>query len=250
MNSMLKQLYALGAPKTFYRLTRVLTPILGVFAFFCLFSGWAWGIFYAPADYQQGDSVRIIYLHVPAAFLSLSIYAMMTVFASIVLIWRIKIAAILLKSSAQVGLIITLLALITGSIWGKPTWGTFWVWDARLTGELILFLIYAGLLSLAFVLGTNEASDRIVAIICWIGMLDLPIIHYSVQWWNTLHQGSTLLMLKPKIHPSMLYPLLLSLVGMICFCAWAVLSLSQSYLLRREYRQKWVSEYWGTHDAF
>jgi heme exporter protein C len=244
MNNMLKTLYALGAPKTFYRFSTLMTPIFGVVAFLCLFCGWSWGLFFAPADYQQGESVRIIYLHVPAAFLSLSIYATMTIFASVVLIWRIKIAAILLKSSAQVGLVITLLALLTGSIWGKPTWGTFWVWDARLTGELILFLIYAGLLSLAYVLGNNEASDRIVAIICWIGMLDLPIIHYSVQWWNTLHQGSTLLMAKPKIHVSMLYPLLLSLLGMACFCAWAVLSLSQSYLLRREYRQKWVSDFW------
>jgi heme exporter protein C len=244
MKNMLKILYALGAPKNFYRFSDSITPALGIIALIFLFSGWSWGLFFAPADYQQGDSVRIIYLHVPTAFLSLAIYATMTVFASVVLIWRIKIAAILLKSSAQVGLVITLLALLTGSVWGKPTWGTFWVWDARLTGELILFLIYAGLLSLAYVLGNNEASDRIVAIICWIGMLDLPIIHYSVQWWNTLHQGSTLLMVKPKIHVSMLYPLLLSLLGMTCFCAWAVLSLSQSFLLRREYRQKWVADFW------
>lgn len=242
---MLKALYALGAPKTFFKLTRYMIPVFAVLACLGLFLGWGWGLVYAPADYQQGESVRIMYLHVPAAFLSLSIYALMAMMASVVLIWRIKIAALLLKSSAQVGLILTLVALMTGSLWGKPTWGTWWVWDARLTGELILFLIYAGLLSLSYVLGPNEASDRIVAIICWIGMLDLPIIHYSVQWWNTLHQGTTLLLAKPKIHSSMLYPLLLSLMGLLCFAGWAILSLAQSSLLRREYRQQWVNDYWS-----
>lgn len=242
---MLKLLYALGSPKNFFKLTRLMVPTFALLACLGLLIGWIWGLFYAPADYQQGESVRIIYLHVPAAFLSLSIYGFMAILASIVLIWRIKIAGLLLKSSAQVGLVLTLLALITGSIWGKPTWGTWWVWDARLTGELILFLIYAGLLSLSYVLGQNEASDRIVAIICWIGMLDLPIIHYSVQWWNTLHQGSTLLVAKPKIHPSMLYPLLISLVGMLSFAGWAILSLTQFYLLQREYRQQWVGDYWS-----
>jgi len=238
---MLKFIYSLGSPKVFFQYSTRLSRLLLYIAMIAICLGWVWGIGFSPADYQQGDSVRIIYLHVPAAFLSLAIYALMAVCAAVVLIWRIKIAGILLKSAAEVGLIMTLLALVTGSVWGKPTWGTWWVWDARLTGELILLFIYAGLLALDFVIGEKSGADRIIAIICWIGLLDLPIIHYSVQWWNTLHQGSTILvMAKPKIHSSMLYPLLISLLGMMSFAGWAILSLTQWNLLKREYRQQWV----------
>jgi len=238
---MLKFIYSLGSPKVFFQYSTRLSRLLLYIAMIAICLGWGWGIGFSPADYQQGDSVRIIYLHVPAAFLSLAIYALMAVCAAVVLIWRIKIAGILLKSAAEVGLIMTLLALVTGSVWGKPTWGTWWVWDARLTGELILLFIYAGLLALEHVIGEKSGADRIIAIICWIGLLDLPIIHYSVQWWNTLHQGSTILvMAKPKIHSSMLYPLLISLLGMMSFAGWAILSLTQWNLLKREYRQQWV----------
>jgi heme exporter protein C len=238
---MLKFIYSLGSPKVFFQYSTRLSRLLLFIAMIAICLGWGWGIGFSPADYQQGDSVRIIYLHVPAAFLSLSIYALMAVCAAVVLIWRIKIAGILLKSAAEVGLLMTLVALVTGSVWGKPTWGTWWVWDARLTGELILLFIYAGLLALEHVIGEKSGADRIIAIICWIGLLDLPIIHYSVQWWNTLHQGSTLLvMAKPKIHSSMLYPLLISLLGMMSFAGWAILSLTQWNLLKREYRQQWV----------
>jgi len=238
---MLNFLYAWGAPKTFYHYSKVLSKGFGIVSILALLFGWVWGLCYSPSDYQQGDSVRIMYIHVPAAFLSLSIYAFMASCALVTLVWRIKIAGLLLKSAALVGLVMTLLALVTGSLWGKPTWGAWWVWDARLTGELILLFIYAGLLALDNTLGENPASDKIVAIICWIGLLDLPIIHYSVQWWNTLHQGSSLLvMAKPKIHASMLYPLLCSLLGMLCFAGWAILSLTQVALLKREYRQQWV----------
>jgi len=238
---MLKFIYSLGSPKVFFQYSTRLSRLLLYIAMIAICLGWVWGIGFSPADYQQGDSVRIIYLHVPAAFLSLAIYALMAVCAAVVLIWRIKIAGILLKSAAEVGLIMTLLALVTGSVWGKPTWGTWWVWDARLTGELILLFIYAGLLALEHVIGEKSGADRIIAIICWIGLLDLPIIHYSVQWWNTLHQGSTILvMAKPKIHSSMLYPLLISLLGMMSFAGWAILSLTQWNLLKREYRQQWV----------
>ena len=238
---MLKFIYSLGSPKIFYQYSKSLSRILFIVAILALGLGWGWGLGFSPADYQQGDSVRIIYLHVPAAFLSLSIYALMAVCAAVVLIWRIKIAAILLKSAAEIGLMMTFIALVTGSVWGKPTWGTWWVWDARLTGELILMFIYAGLLALENVIGEKSGSDRIIAIICWIGLLDLPIIHYSVEWWNTLHQGSTLLVMsKPKIHSSMLYPLLISLLGMISFAGWGILSLTRWNLLKREYRQQWV----------
>lgn len=237
----MKFLYSMGAPRNFYQWTTSWTKFFAYFGVVGLMVGWTWGLWIAPPDYQQGDSVRIIYMHVPAAFLSLSIYTLMASCAFCVLVWRIKIAGLMMKSCAQVGLFLTCMALVTGSIWGKPTWGTWWVWDARLTGEFVLLLIYASLLALFQTLGTKESSYRVVAIITWVGLIDLPIIHYSVQWWNTLHQGSTLLVLaKPKIHTSMLYPLLISLVGLSSFSAWAILSLTRQALLQKDYRQQWV----------
>jgi heme exporter protein C len=241
----LKFLYTLGSPRTFYRLAHPLSQVCGLIAILAILMGWGWGLFIAPPDYQQGDAVRIIYLHVPAAFLSLSIYGFMAVCAFCILVWRIKIAGLLLRSAAQVGCVMTFIALVTGSVWGKPTWGAWWVWDARLTSELILLMIYAGLLALSYTFGQSAQADKIVAIICWIGVIDLPIIHYSVNWWNTLHQGSTLsVFAKPKIHVTMLYPLLISLMGMVFFCAWAILSLSKQSLLKREYQQDWVKKLW------
>lgn len=239
----MKLLYALGAPKTFFRVIRPLHRVLGVLACLGLLLGWGWGFFFSPPDYQQGESVRLMYLHVPAAMLSLSIYGVMAFCALCVLVWRIKIAGLMLHACATVGFVMTFIALFTGSLWGKPTWGTYWVWDARLTSELILLMIYAGLLALSNTLGHNPRSEKIVAIICWVGVLDLPIIHYSVQWWNTLHQGSSLsLFAKPQIDQSMLYPLLVSLMGLACFCGWAILSLSLQALLKREYQQDWVKK--------
>lgn len=237
----MKLLYALGAPKTFFRVMQPLHQVLGVLACLGILLGWTWGLFFSPPDYQQGESVRLMYIHVPAAMLSLSIYGVMAFSAFCVLVWRIKIAGLLLRSCATVGLLMTFIALFTGSLWGKPTWGTYWVWDARLTSELILFMIYAGLLALSNALGANPRSEKIVAIICWVGVLDLPIIHYSVKWWNTLHQGSSLtIFAKPQIDSTMLYPLLVSLFGLACFCGWAILSLSLQALLKREHQQDWV----------
>lgn len=239
----MKLLYALGSPKTFFRVTHPLHQVLGILAFLFLLVGWGWGLFFSPPDYQQGESVRLMYVHVPAAILSLSIYGLMAFSALCVLVWRIKIAGLLLRSCAIVGFVMTFIALFTGSVWGKPTWGTYWVWDARLTSELILLMIYAGLLALSNALGDNQRSEKMVAIICWVGVLDLPIIHYSVQWWNTLHQGRSLsLFAKPQIDASMLYPLLVSLMGLACFSGWAILGLSLQALLQREYQQDWVKK--------
>lgn len=239
----MKLFYALGNPQTFYKLADQLTQKLGFMALVILLTGWGWGLLFAPPDYQQGDAVRIMYLHVPAAMLSLSIYAFMALAAFVVLVWRIKVAGSLMRASAQVGALLTFIALITGSLWGKPTWGTWWVWDARLTSELILLMIYVGLLALAQQLGNNASADKIIAIICWVGVIDLPIIHFSVKWWNTLHQGSTLTVFaKPKIHSSMLYPLLISLLGLALFCAWLILSLSKYAILQKEYQKDWVAK--------
>lgn len=241
----MKLIYALGAPRTFYRFADKLSFFLAFFAFILLSIGFIWGVFYAPPDYQQGESVRIIYLHVPCAALSLNLYLIMAVAAFVVLVWRIKLASVVLHACAQVGVVFTLLALLTGSLWGKPTWGTWWVWDARLSSEFILLLLYAGIIGLGDALGKHQAAERMVAIMTWVGVIDLPIIHYSVKWWNTLHQGSSILAFaKPKIDKSMLYPLMLSMVGLGLFAAWAVLALSKYEILRREHRQAWVAELW------
>lgn len=208
-----------------------------------LLPGLVWGLFFAPPDYQQGDAFRIIYIHVPAAFLSMSLYAWMAFLAVLLLVWRIKLAGLMLSVVAQLGAVMAFLALATGSIWGKPMWGAWWVWDARLTSELILLLLYIAILAIRSAFSDSERGDRVIAILTLVGLVDLPIIHYSVYWWNTLHQGSTLsVFAKPKIAAPMLYPLLLSLLGFTLYALWIILHKARNELLLRERRQQWVRE--------
>lgn len=235
-------LYQLASPKLYYRLSGYIIPWLTVAALFFLTVGVVWGLVFAPPDYQQGDAFRIIYVHVPCAFLSMALYAFMGFLSILLIVWRIKLAGIMLRSVAQFGACMAFLALVTGSIWGKPMWGAWWVWDARLTSELILFLLYASILATAHAFQHNDQGDKIVAVLCLVGLIDLPIIHYSVYWWNTLHQGSTLSVLsKPKIDSSMLYPLLITLVGFSLYSSVIIISKSRNELLWRERRQKWVN---------
>lgn len=243
---MWKFLYQMASPKLFFAKTQALLPVIGISALILLITGIIWGLFIAPADYQQGDAFRILYVHVPAAFLSLSLYAFMAFLAVLLLIWRIKIAGLMLIATAQTGLWMAFIALITGSIWGKPMWGAWWVWDARLTSELILFLLYCGILVLASSFQQREQSERLSAILTIVGVIDLPIIHYSVYWWNTLHQGSSIsLFAKPKIAWPMLYPLLFTLAGFALFALWLILHKAGRELLQRERRQQWVRTYLG-----
>lgn len=238
---MWKLLYQLASPKIFYQLTGRILPWLGTSALLVLITGLVWGLIFAPPDYQQGDAFRIIYVHVPCAFLSMSIYAAMGFLAVLLLVWRIKLAGLMLTVCAQTGACMAFLALVTGSIWGKPMWGTWWVWDARLTSELILLFLYAAIIATGNAYQNKEQSDKIVAILTLVGLIDLPIIHYSVYWWNTLHQGSTLSVFeKPKIAASMLYPLLVTLVGFSLYCLVVILLRARNEVLLRERRQTWV----------
>ncbi|MCW8407926.1 heme ABC transporter permease CcmC [Legionella sp. PATHC035] len=238
---MWKLLYQLASPKYFYNAAGRLTPILAVGALVALVVGTIWGLAFTPPDYQQGDAFRIIYVHVPSAFLSMMLYAWMGFLAVLLLIWRIKIAGLLISIVAQIGLSMAFLALVTGSIWGKPMWGAWWVWDARLTSELILLLLYAAILATHYTVKNKEDGDKIIAILTLVGVIDLPIIHYSVYWWNTLHQGSTLsVFAKPKIDGSMLYPLLLTITGFFLYSLWIILEKARQELLLREKRQSWV----------
>ncbi len=172
------------------------------------------GLFIAPPDYQQGNIYRIMYIHVPFAILSLSVYVMMSFCALIYLIWKIKIADLIAKISAPIGAVFTALTLITGSIWGRFTWGTYWIWDARLTSELILLFIYVGIIAIRSAMPEQRLASYASGIVTLLGLINIPIIHYSVDWWNTLHQGPSILKFgSPSIAPSMLHPLLAMIVA-------------------------------------
>ena len=234
-------LYQLASPKAFYQRTGRWIPWLSRSAWLMLGFGLVWGLVFAPKDYQQGDAFRIIYVHVPAAFLSMALYAVMGFLATLLLVWRIKLAGIFLSVCAQIGACMAFLALVTGSIWGKPMWGTWWVWDARLTSELILLFLYAAVLATSNAYQNKDQGDRIIAILTLVGLVDLPVIHYSVYWWNTLHQGATLSVFsKPNIDSRMLYPLLLTMMGFSLHCLFVIVSKTRNELLLRERRQEWV----------
>ncbi len=238
---MWKLLYKLASPYYFYEQSaRWVSWCLALSVLF-IGLGLMWGLFFAPSDYQQGDAFRIIYVHVPCAFLSIGIYVYLGFLALLLLVWRIKMAGIMLRVGAEIGASMSLLALLTGAIWGKPMWGAWWVWDARLTSELILFFLYVSIVVLARAYENQSSSDRLVAILTLVGVADLPIIHYSVYWWNTLHQGATITVFsKPKIDVLMLYPLLVTLVGFGLFCAAIWLKKERHLLLWRSRRQLWV----------
>ena len=238
---MWKIVYQLASPKWAYEYAqRFAIPCL-LLAGLLLMIGMSWGLAFTPPDAQQGDAFRIIYVHVPCAFLSMAIYAFMGFLALLCLVWRIKLAGAALLIAAEVGALMTLLALVTGSIWGKPMWGAWWVWDARLTSELILLLFYAALLATANAYAQHREADALLALLALVGLLDLPIIHYSVLWWNTLHQGPTFTVFtKSHIHNSMLPPMVFMLLGLTLFLLVIGLWRLQSVLLWRERHQQWV----------
>lgn len=209
---------SLISPKKFLEFSAQILPWLSIIFVLTFAYGLYGGLVLAPADIVQGDGFRIIYVHVPCAFLSLLIYAVMSGAAFCLLVWRLKMAALVMRHSASLGAGFTLLALITGSLWGKPMWGTWWIWDARLTSELILLFLYIGILLFQSAIAHKQAGERAVAILILVGSIDLPIIHYSVYWWNTLHQGASLNLFKAStIDSSMLYPLLAMLTAFITY---------------------------------
>ncbi|SRR5579883_276610 len=229
--------------KTFYYSSEKFLPWLS--AAFLVFFGYGliFGLFVAPPDYQQGDGFRIMYVHVPSAFASMMIYMMMASCALMTLVWRIKIAAICMASSAPIGAWFTFLALVTGSIWGKPMWGTWWIWDARLTSVLILLFLYLGFIALRSVINDPEKKDRASALIAIVGVINLPIIHYSVVWWNTLHQGPSISKFaRPSIADSMLYPLLAMIVAFFLFYAIILILRMRNQILLREMKSQWIKE--------
>jgi heme exporter protein C len=190
----------------------------------------------APNDYQQGDTVKIMYLHVPAAWLGMLAWGVMSVAALGTLVWRHPLADVAGKSAAPIGAAFALLCLVTGSLWGRPEWGTYWVWDARLTSELVLLLLYLGVIALWRTVEDPARAARAAAILTLVGAIDLPIIKFSVDWWNTLHQGDSFGLSGSTIDPSMLIPLLIMAVGFTLLFATLHLAAMRNEILRRRVR--------------
>ena len=183
-----------------------------------VFVGLIYALFLSPPDFIQGDSVRIMYVHIPASFIALGCFGFMGIASICALIFKIKILPLMAKSLAPVGSVFALVSIVTGSLWGKPTWGTWWVWDARLTSMLILFIFYIAYISVWKFIDNYEKANRVSSIIAIIGSLNLPVIKYSVDWWNTLHQTSSITLTSaPTIHYTMLIPLIIMLIGTILY---------------------------------
>src|SRR3954451_1315719 len=227
----------LANPSVFLRWSGAALPAVAAFAAALLGVGLYMAWFLAPADYQQGETVRIMFLHVPAAWLALFFYAAMTISAVGTLVWRHPLADVSQKAAAPIGAGFTLICLITGALWGKPMWGTYWVWDARLTSVLVLFLMYCGILALWRTIDEPGRAARAVSILTLVGAVNLPVIKFSVDWWNTLHQPASVLRLGgPTIHPSMLYPLLVMALAFTALGVGLHLSGMRTEILRRRVR--------------
>jgi heme exporter protein C len=221
-------------PGKFMRLAEVFMPGLAIASVVSFAYGLYLALYNSPPDYQQGETVRIMYIHVPAAWIGLLIYVAMAVAAGAGLVLRHALADIFCVAAAPVGAVLVGICLITGSLWGRPTWGAYWVWDARLTSVLILFLLYCGYILLRRSFADHESGSKAGAILLLLGAINIPIIHFSVTWWNTLHQGSSILRMKgPSIAPAMLKPLLLMALAYLFYAALIILLRMKSELLRR-----------------
>ena len=239
-----KFIHQFASPKSYLlKVDRYYTAIFYLSIFIFSLSVF-WGLFLTPEDYIQGNSFRIIYLHVPASFVSQSLYAVMAISGVFYLIWRVKLAAYLIVAIAPIGAMTTFIALITGAIWGIPTWGTWWQWDARITSTLILFIMYLGLISLHSSFTNYERADKLLSWLVIIGAVNLPIIKKSVDWWSTLHQSASITLTeKPSIDPVMLYPLIGSIIGFVGLVICLVLLSSKNQILIREKTKTWIRDY-------
>ena len=240
---MFKWIHHFGSSPFVYRTATWLAPVFGLGAAVCILVGLYLGLVVAPADYEQGDSYRIIFVHVPSAWMSMFVYMVMATSSAVFLIWRMKLADIVAWASAPIGASFTLIALVTGAFWGKPMWGTYWIWDARLTSELLLLFIYLGYMALRSSIEQPQTAARAAAILAVVGVINIPIIHFSVEWWNTLHQPATISKLdKPSMHISMLRPLLLMVAGFQLLYFHQLMIRVKTGILQREARTAWVAE--------
>lgn len=235
--------HRLGSPRWFYQKTSVWLPWLSAATALLLATGIVWGLGFAPMDAKQGNSYRIIYIHVPASMLAMAGYYVMATAGAVGLIWKMKLADMVMKSAAPIGAILTFVGLVTGAVWGKPTWGTWWVWDGRITSMLILFFLYLGVIALQNAYQSQETANKVCAILALVGTVNIPIIYKSVDWWYTLHQPASIKLTEPNtIDPSMWYPLMVMILGFYCFYALALILQTRVEILTREQRTAWVQE--------
>mgnify|MGYP003683114831 CR=1 FL=1 len=233
--------HRLGSPRWFYEKTNAWIPWLAILSIALLVVGAVWGLGFAPTDAKQGNSYRIIYIHVPASFLALAGYYTMAISGAVGLIWKMKLADMVMKCAAPIGAVLTFVALITGAVWGKPTWGTWWIWDARITSMLVLLFLYLGVIALQEAYQHQDTANKASAILALVGTVNIPIIYKSVDWWYTLHQPATLKFTSEStIHWSMLYPLLTMIVGFYVFFALVLLMRTRTEILQRERKTRWV----------
>jgi heme exporter protein C len=237
-------LYRFASPATFYPLAGLLAPWFLALAAVSTVAGMYVGFVLAPTDFQQGEAYRIIYVHVPAAWMSMLIYVVMASYGVLYLSFNTRLSAMMMAALAPTGALFTFVALWSGALWGRPTWGTYWVWDARLTSELILLFLYLGFMALQAAIDDTRRADRAGALLAIVGVINVPIIYFSVQWWNTLHQGASVsLTASPKMAQMMLTGMLI-----MAFAAWmyaiaAALLRVRVIILERESRSDWVKEY-------
>ena len=240
---MWKFFHKLSSPKYYYEWSGKWLPWLGSLTIILMAIGLYWGLVIAPTDYQQGESYRIIFIHVPAAWMSMFVYVVMAVAGFIALVWKTKISEIVVSECAVIGAVFTALALITGMLWGKPTWGTYWQWDARLTSELILLFLYLGVIAIYSAIEDDRVAAKAASVLAIVGVINIPIIHFSVTWWNSLHQPNMEIVSEsPSMHPSMLYPLLVMAVAFKVYFGWLLIIRMRNEILSRERSTNWVKK--------
>jgi heme exporter protein C len=232
-----------SSPQTFYPLAGRLAPWFGWGAALLAAAGLYIGFFVAPTDFQQGEAYRIIFIHVPAAWMSMFLYLVMAVWAAIGLAWNTRLSSMMALSIAPTGAIMTFIALWSGALWGKPMWGAWWVWDARLTSELILLFLYLGFLFLHAAIDDPRRADRAAAVIAIVGAINVPIIYFSVKWWNTLHQGASVSLTRsPSMASTMLAGMLIMSLAFWLYSIAVTLKRVRCVILERERHADWLKE--------
>jgi heme exporter protein C len=235
-------LFHYAAPNTFYPLAGRMAPWFFVLAAVLTTIGLYIGFFVAPTDATQGDAYRIIFIHVPAAWMSMFLYVVMAFWAAIGLAFNTRLSSMMAQAIAPTGALMTFIALWTGSLWGRPTWGTYWVWDARLTSELILLFLYIGFMALQAAIDDPRRADRAGAVLAIVGVINVPIIYFSVQWWNTLHQGASVRPGGSSMATTMLWGMLVMALAFWMYSIAATLVRVRAIILERERRTDWVRD--------
>ena len=235
-----------AAPQAFFPLAGKMIPYFGILAVVFAVAGLYLGFFVAPTDFQQGDAYRIIFLHVPAAWMSMFLYVVMALWGALGFILNTRLSGMMASAIAPTGAMFTFLALWTGALWGKPTWGTWWVWDARLTSELILLFLYVGFIALKASIDDPRRADRAGAVLALVGVVNVPIIYFSVQWWNTLHQGASVSLTKsPSMATTMLWGMLLMALAACMYSIAVCLARVRLIIREREREMAWMQELGG-----